>query len=119
MLNDPNPNEHLMEDKDAYNDWIKYIEDTTQASCLMLGIMIPEIQKVLNIMSIRHDYPIEGNVPKGRTLQNGSSASCMSNGGNPIGLILCFKMKSHIDHLERLDIDKRVLSILTINEGGN
>ena len=45
MLNDPNPDEHLMEDKDAYNDWIKYIENTMQASCLMLGIMIPEIQK--------------------------------------------------------------------------
>ncbi|MFS7962338.1 hypothetical protein Hanom_Chr08g00725481 [Helianthus anomalus] len=75
-----------MEDEDAYNDWIKYIDDTTQASCLMLGIMIPEIQKVLNIMSIRHDYPIVGNVPKGRTHRNGSSASCMSNGGNPIGL---------------------------------
>ena len=89
MLNDPNPDEHLMEDKDAYNDWIKYIEDTTQASYLMLGIMISEIQKVLNIMSTRHDYPIIGNVPKGRTLRNRSNASCMSNGGNPIGLILC------------------------------
>ncbi|KAJ0886620.1 hypothetical protein HanRHA438_Chr09g0381571 [Helianthus annuus] len=30
-----------------------------------------------------------------------------------------FKMKSHIDHLERLNMGKRDLSILTINEGGN
>ncbi|KAJ0588953.1 hypothetical protein HanIR_Chr04g0180641 [Helianthus annuus] len=30
-----------------------------------------------------------------------------------------FKMKSHIDRLERLNMGKRALSILTINEGGN
>ncbi|KAJ0856819.1 hypothetical protein HanRHA438_Chr13g0582831 [Helianthus annuus] len=30
-----------------------------------------------------------------------------------------FKMKSHIDPLERLNMDKRALSILTINESGN
>ncbi|KAJ0859276.1 hypothetical protein HanRHA438_Chr13g0610591 [Helianthus annuus] len=30
-----------------------------------------------------------------------------------------FKMKSHIDRLERLNMDKRALSILRINEGGN
>ena len=45
VLDDPIPDEPNVEDVEAYNDWVKYTEDSMQASCLMLGTMIPEIQK--------------------------------------------------------------------------
>ncbi|KAD6796444.1 hypothetical protein E3N88_07340 [Mikania micrantha] len=45
ILDDPIPDEPNEDDEDAYLEWVKYVEDSVQVSCLMLASMTTELQK--------------------------------------------------------------------------
>jgi len=121
VLDDPIPDEPAETDEEAYADWVKYTEDSVQASCLMLGTMIPELQKDLEhhgaydmITQLKEMFLQQARVERFETVR-ALHACHMEENQSVSSYVL--KMKSHIDRLERLNcpVSKELATDLILN----
>ncbi|KAJ0541869.1 putative RNA-directed DNA polymerase [Helianthus annuus] len=121
VLDDPIPDEPNVEDVEAYNDWVKYTEDSMQASCLMLGTMIPEIQKDFEhhgaydmITQLKEMFLQQARVERFETVR--ALHACRMEETQSVSSYV-LKMKSHIDRLERLNcpVSKELATDLILN----
>ncbi|KAJ0765449.1 putative RNA-directed DNA polymerase [Helianthus annuus] len=121
VLDDPIPDQPDEEDVEAYNDWVKYTEDSMQASCLMLGTMIPEIQKDFEhhgaydmITQLKEMFLQQARVERFETVR--ALHACRMEETQSVSSYV-LKMKSHIDRLERLNcpVSKELATDLILN----
>ncbi|XP_076908412.1 uncharacterized protein LOC143565286 [Bidens hawaiensis] len=121
ILDDPIPDEPNVDDLDAYANWLKYTEDSVQVSCLMLGTMIPEIQKDFEnhgaydmITQLKEMFLTQARVERFETVR-ALHACHMEETQSVSSYVL--KMKSHIDRLERLNcpVSKELATDLILN----
>ncbi|KAD5318121.1 hypothetical protein E3N88_18067 [Mikania micrantha] len=86
VLDDPIPDQPDEDNVEAFNDWVKYVEDSVQVSCLMLAI--------------------EGNVQQQSRVERFKAVralhACRMDETQLVSSYV-LKMKSHIDRLERLN----------------
>ncbi|KAJ0556119.1 hypothetical protein HanIR_Chr07g0310081 [Helianthus annuus] len=121
VLDDPIPDQPDEEDVEAYNDWVKYTEDSMQALCLMLGTMIPEIQKDFEhhgaydmITQLKEMFLQQARVERFETVR--ALHACRMEETQSVSSYV-LKMKSHIDRLERLNclVSKELATDLILN----
>ncbi|KAK1424234.1 hypothetical protein QVD17_19555 [Tagetes erecta] len=121
VLDDPIPDEPNIDDVDAYADWIKHTEDSVQVSCLMLGTMIPELQKDFEhhgaydmITQLKEMFLQKARVERFETVR-ALHACHMEETQSVSSYVL--KMQSHITRLERLNcpVSKELATDLILN----
>jgi len=121
IIDDPIPDEPNIEDVDAYNGWLKYQEDSVQVSCLMLGTMIPEIQKDFELhgaydmlVQLKEMFLTQARVERFETVR--ALHGCRMDDSQSVSSYV-LKMKSHIDRLERLNcpVSKELATDLILN----
>ena len=107
ILDDPIPDEPEETDVEAYNDWVKYVEDSVQVSCIMLASMTPELQKEFEhhgaydmITQLKEMFQQKARVERFETVR--ALHACRMDDTQPVSTYV-LKMKSYIDRLERLN----------------
>ncbi|KAD6118913.1 hypothetical protein E3N88_10184 [Mikania micrantha] len=92
---------------EAFNDWVKYVEDSVQVSCLMLASMTPDLQKDFEnhiaydmITQLKEMFQQQSRVERFETVR--ALHACRMDETQLVSSYV-LKMKSHIDRLERLN----------------
>ena len=106
VLDEPLIEEPPATPKNAHDAWLKLVDNSIDVSCLMLATMIPDLQKDLEnlgaydmIIHLKELFQQQARTERFDTVR--ALHSCkMEEGGNVSTHVL--KMKSHLDHLERL-----------------
>lgn len=107
VLDDPIPDQPDEGNVEAFNDWVKYTEDTIQVSCLMLASMTPDLQKDFEnhnaydmITQLKEMFQQQSRVQRFETVR--ALHACRMDETQSVSSYV-LKMKSHIDRLERLN----------------
>ncbi|KAI3723657.1 hypothetical protein L2E82_35412 [Cichorium intybus] len=108
VLNEPLPEEPPAIPKPAHDAWLKKIDDSIDASCLMLATMIPDLQKDLEnhsaydmINQLKEMFQQLARTERFETVR--AFHACKMEDGQTVSSYV-LKMKSHIDHLARLGV---------------
>ena len=107
VLDFPNPDEPPQTPRGPYQAWTKHIDDLIEVSSLMLASMITDLQKdFVNhpaydmITTLKEMFQQQARTERYDTVR-ALYGYKMEECGNVSSHVL--KMKSHLDHLERLD----------------
>ncbi|KAD4180294.1 hypothetical protein E3N88_28885 [Mikania micrantha] len=107
VLDDPIPDQPDENDVEAFNDWVKYVEDSVQVSCLMLASMTSDLQKDFEnhnaydmITQLKEMFQQQSRVERFETVR--ALHACRMDETQSVSSYV-LKMKSHIDRLERLN----------------
>ncbi|KAI3738553.1 hypothetical protein L2E82_28589 [Cichorium intybus] len=108
VLNEPLPEEPPAIPKPAHDAWLKKMDDSIDASCLMLATMIPDLQKDLEnhsaydmIHQLKEMFQQLAGTERFETVR--AFHTCKMEDGQSVSSYV-LKMKSHIDHLARLGV---------------
>ncbi|KAI3708868.1 hypothetical protein L2E82_38397 [Cichorium intybus] len=108
VLNEPLPEEAPAILKPAHDTWLKKMDDSIDASCLMLATMIPDLQKDLEnhsaydmINQLKEIFQQLARTERFETVR--AFHACKMEDGQTVSSYV-LKMKSHIDHLARLGV---------------
>ncbi|KAD5318112.1 hypothetical protein E3N88_18058 [Mikania micrantha] len=107
VLDDPIPDQPDEDNVEAFNDWVKYVEDSVQVSCLMLASMTPDLQKDFEnhnaydmITQLKEMFQQQSRVERFETVR--ALHACRMDETQSVSSYV-LKMKSHMDRLERLN----------------
>ena len=107
VLDDPIPDQPDEDNVEAFNDWVKYVEDSVQVSCLMLASMTPDLQKDFEnhnaydmITQLKEMFQQQSRVERFETVR--ALHACRMDETQSVSSYV-LKIKSHIDRLERLN----------------
>ena len=107
VLENPIPVEPPTLPKAAHDAWLKHLDDSLDVSCLMLATMIPDLQINLEyfpaydmLVHLKEMFQQLARNERFDTVR--ALHACKMEEGQSVSTYV-FKMKSHIDHLERLE----------------
>jgi hypothetical protein len=106
VLENPIPEEPPTTPKATHDTWLKHVDDSIEVSCLMLTSMIPDLQKDLEhhgaydmLAQLKEMFQQQARTERFETVR--ALHACKMEEGQSVSTYV-LKMKSHIDHLNRL-----------------